>query len=200
MKNLLYLIEILHQTTTSRGVGLLSQRLYLIEILHQTTTQLSALIVEVSLYLIEILHQTTTAGRRNSARCSLYLIEILHQTTTAGRRNSARCSLYLIEILHQTTTLSPILHTPRSCILLKFYIKPQPGRCKNLHSFVVSYWNSTSNHNSVLHSFSNLSLYLIEILHQTTTPGELSALVLRLYLIEILHQTTTTRRVISMMR
>ena len=178
MKNLLYLIEILHQTTTSRGVGLLSQRLYLIEILHQTTTQLSALIVEVS----------------------LYLIEILHQTTTAGRRNSARCSLYLIEILHQTTTLSPILHTPRSCILLKFYIKPQPGRCKNLHSFVVSYWNSTSNHNSVLHSFSNLSLYLIEILHQTTTPGELSALVLRLYLIEILHQTTTTRRVISMMR
>ena len=33
--------------------------------------------------------------------------------------------LYLIEILHQTTTLSLKDFHDKSCILLKFYIKPQ---------------------------------------------------------------------------
>ena len=36
--------------------------LYLIEILHQTTTPLYASFPVSSLYLIEILHQTTTSG------------------------------------------------------------------------------------------------------------------------------------------
>ena len=35
-------------------------RLYLIEILHQTTTLRTELDYEMKLYLIEILHQTTT--------------------------------------------------------------------------------------------------------------------------------------------
>ena len=78
------------------------------------------------------------------------------------------------------------------CILSKFYIKPQLGRqCPNF-CCVVSYRNSTSNHNSMVpwvyvrsvvsyrNSTSNHNnarrqwrfqqLYLIEILHQTTTP------------------------------
>ena len=37
----------------------------------------------------------------------------------------------------------------------------------------------------------NLKLYLIEILHQTTTYPTLFLLSSQLYLIEILHQTTT---------
>ena len=36
----LYLIEILHQTTTLKMVSLIRSLLYLIEILHQTTTSL----------------------------------------------------------------------------------------------------------------------------------------------------------------
>ena len=56
--------------------------------------------------------------------------------------------LYLIEILHQTTTL------PASGIT---------------HVQVVSYRNSTSNHNYPYRAFSVVTLYLIEILHQTTT-------------------------------
>ena len=124
-----------------------SALLYLIEILHQTTTQLSALIVEVPLYLIEILHQTTTRGQISLRRCGLYLIEILHQTTTLVAIPLAHIELYLIEILHQTTTLRAsrwrveklylieILHQTTTmwlsllwlfgCILSKFYIKPQ---------------------------------------------------------------------------
>ena len=56
---------------------------------------------------------------------------------------------------------------------------------------VVSYRNSTSNHNVYGRFVSRLLLYLIEILHQTTTgrPGRTSTE--PLYLIEILHQTTT---------
>ena len=77
--------------------------------------------------------------------------------------------LYLIEILHQTTTQKAILVLTTRCILSKFYIKPQRtcsrlvlGYCCILSKFyikpqlltilfvliiVVSYRNSTSNHN-----------------------------------------------------
>ena len=55
------------------------------------------------------------------------------------------------------------------CILSKFYIKPQPDSTIQPIAGVVSYRNSTSNHNlSPLCTFA-LELYLIEILHQTTT-------------------------------
>ena len=77
--------------------------------------------------------------------------------------------LYLIEILHQTTThrldgehlpgciLSKFYIKPQhwldywcfrpSCILSKFYIKPQPAVSARIACAVVSYRNSTSNHN-----------------------------------------------------
>ena len=56
----------------------------------------------------------------------LYLIEILHQTTTIKEVYIAKSALYLIEILHQTTTAALVATTSAGCILLKFYIKPQP--------------------------------------------------------------------------
>ncbi len=58
--------------------------LYLIEILHQTTTKLIQRIFLLWLYLIEILHQTTTVIPSGIDFHMLYLIEILHQTTTAN--------------------------------------------------------------------------------------------------------------------
>ena len=57
-----------------------------------------------------------------------------------------------------------------SCILLKFYIKPQLLVCMG---------------------FKTGELYLIEILHQTTTLRSFKRRSDLLYLIEILHQTTT---------
>ena len=57
---LLYLIEILHQTTTGRPGRTSTEPLYLIEILHQTTTIVDCFLFCYTLYLIEILHQTTT--------------------------------------------------------------------------------------------------------------------------------------------
>ena len=55
--------------------------------------------------------------------------------------------LYLIEILHQTTTFPLVDLQAVRCILSKFYIKPQHFRWGIFKQFVVSYRNSTSNHN-----------------------------------------------------
>ena len=78
----------------------------------------------------------------------------------------------------------------RRCILSKFYIKPQLLLSLFRSRIVVSYRNSTSNHNRARNNLTTELLYLIEILHQTTTRRESSRRTL-LYLIEILHQTTT---------
>ena len=121
--------------------------------------------------------------------------------------------LYLIEILHQTTTPVSVPTALCSCILSKFYIKPQLRLERELARCVVSYRNSTSNHNSIRREsstnrvvsyrnstsnhntasigFFSSVLYLIEILHQTTTINRAAVKNGRLYLIEILHQTTT---------
>ena len=57
--------------------------------------------------------------------------------------------LYLIEILHQTTTMPAANGAFNSCILSKFYIKPQHGEGGIADITVVSYRNSTSNHNAL---------------------------------------------------
>ena len=99
--------------------------------------------------------------------------------------------LYLIEILHQTTTRRNVKRSSRCCILSKFYIKPQLRAYLFCYCSVVSYRNSTSNHNYATARATTRPLYLIEILHQTTTTQASIVLLVLLYLIEILHQTTT---------
>ena len=186
------------------------------------------------LYLIEILHQTTTCGKCEDClrRCILLKFYIKPQLRSITSSSVSSCillkfyikpqpsirrlylsRLYLIEILHQTTTTLVANGDFSSCILLKFYIKPQHETCSRNAVAVVSYWNSTSNHNSRAassisagvvsywnstsnHNFEHENcfvtpLYLIEILHQTTTRFFWLASFLQLYLIEILHQTTT---------
>ena len=56
-----------------------------------------------------------------------------------------------------------------SCILSKFHIKPQLSPKGPTSCFVVSYRNSTSNHNTAISNVGKGTLYLIEIPHQTTT-------------------------------
>ena len=80
------------------------------------------------------------------------MIYVVSYRNSTSNHNSCLCiseetALYLIEILHQTTTqtLPVIWHI--GCILSKFYIKPQPFRYYSQCHFVVSYRNSTSNHN-----------------------------------------------------
>ena len=122
--------------------------MYLIEILHQTTTPDARVKAVPLLYLIEILHQTTTSSPiwiRNR-RCILSKFYIKPQHVTAFIRSESGCILSKFYIKPQRS-LRLIVMLPR-CILSKFYIKPQLGGKIPKYSFVVSYRNSTSNHNS----------------------------------------------------
>ena len=99
--------------------------LYLIEILHQTTTLSTRFRCQYQLYLIEILHQTTTTLFVYCFLCRLYLIEILHQTTTIWSFLFTRlgCILSKFYIKPQRRIFRTVQLL--RCILSKFYIKPQ---------------------------------------------------------------------------
>ena len=151
------------------------------------------MVVEPSdlLYLIEILHQTTTTSAVILWLFRLYLIEILHQTTTRSSQMmvSNRCILskFYIKPQHNGRTT----RRNRSCILSKFYIKPQPCFYSAFLFEVVSYRNSTSNHN--WKSFIVCNLVVVSYRNSTSNHNlrTIPILLLQLYLIEILHQTTT---------
>ena len=143
------------------------------------------------LYLIEILHQTTTMPRRvllhgrcilskfyikpqpwadyaaQGARCILSKFYIKPQPDYCERYQHRRCILSKFYIKPQLTR--PVKSSSWGCILSKFYIKPQPADNGTSTVSVVSYRNSTSNHNKDGSLSAKEALYLIEILHQTTT-------------------------------
>ena len=190
--------------------------LYLIEILHQTTTKDSVIHNVTGLYLIEILHQTTTeaaipCGFHCCILSKFYIKPQLARSENGPERCCILSKFYIKPQLHVDAQISTM-----RCILSKFYIKPQPSATPNSCQRVVSYRNSTSNHNTAMcyingievvsyrNSTSNhnvvlfyshfVLLYLIEILHQTTTSYTKNGIGKELYLIEILHQTTTAAR------
>ena len=186
----LYLIEILHQTTTAAAdfkiaIGCILLKFYIKpqrKIIHGQRRQV------VSYWNSTSNHNTIS---NNPFLPKLYLIEILHQTTTRWKDKHKCSALYLIEILHQTTTQTIATPWFLSCILLKFYIKPQPGPEPSLLAGVVSYWNSTSNHNTrALHSAPRRVVSYWNSTSNHNNKGEI-LIKSRLYLIEILHQTTT---------
>ena len=143
------------------------------------------------LYLIEILHQTTTQAPRTLAarRCILSKFYIKPQHYPMLFVDMSRCILSKFYIKPQHFDFEKRINY--SCILSKFYIKPQPAESAMSVCAVVSYRNSTSNHNSRWIILNCRLLYLIEILHQTTTCSRWHFRDHQLYLIEILHQTTT---------
>ena len=125
----------------------------------------------VQLYLIEILHQTTTARSPQTWSLLLYLIEILHQTTTTPVASGGSSSCILSKFYIKPQLLVRLRQEITGCILSKFYIKPQHRFDWFFFFCVVSYRNSTSNHNLLQEFVNCYRLYLIEILHQTTTSG-----------------------------
>ena len=191
--NRLYLIEILHQTTTVRN-----------PYIHFISCILSKFYIkpqqfaEHKIWINVVSYRNSTSNHNNDLGSfgieELYLIEILHQTTTSPELPLIAWALYLIEILHQTTTVHIVILFFSGCILSKFYIKPQLRWLHIFRLYVVSYRNSTSNHNRCAVNAVRFWLYLIEILHQTTTSTITDLGLTELYLIEILHQTTTRRR------
>ena len=123
----------------------------------------------------------------------LFLIPILHQTTTYERSGKRCALLFLIPILHQTTTAMQTSTSSRCCFSFQFYIKPQPFFGLIDRILVVSHSNSTSNHN--LYAVSNRKTQVVS--HSNSTSNHNSSRVIlisySLFLIPILHQTTTSR-------
>ena len=152
----------------------------------------------------------------NTACCILLKFYIKPQHSDTYVFGYSRCILSKFYIKPQRCRER--LPQPPSCILSKFHIKPQPRDFARAACWVVSYRNSTSNHNesvikdgkfevvSYRNSTSNHNpflcstihslLYLIEIPHQTTTAATKPTWVKVLYLIEIPHQTTTPFRML----
>ena len=210
----LYLIEILHQTTTAQAILFpprccILSKFYIKPQRRHDYSQFRSVVSyrnstsnhneKVSrLVVADVVSYRNSTSNHNFLHCVacilvLYLIEILHQTTTRVVLSRSTIVLYLIEILHQTTT-------PLSCKGNDYGVVSYRNSTSNHNlgqlfggmNAVVSYRNSTSNHNLVGCILQSVSLYLIEILHQTTTSLEVMLTQERLYLIEILHQTTTS--------
>ena len=123
------------------------------------------------LYLIEILHQTTTHCKciQFTLCCILSKFYIKPQLVGGLRKKFTCCILSKFYIKPQL--VGGLRKKFTCCILSKFYIKPQRRRFLCRSQGVVSYRNSTSNHNFTVSKQGDLVLYLIEILHQTTTRG-----------------------------
>ena len=131
----------------------------------------------------EVVSYRNSTSNHNLGHCSKFLRLVVSYRNSTSNHNTLTPSLligtlYLIEILHQTTTFSTPLSFRRRCILSKFYIKPQLWLAKGTHKRVVSYRNSTSNHNEASHFAIRRMLYLIEILHQTTTSTQCASTLL----------------------
>ena len=194
-------------------------RLYLIEILHQTTTHCKCiqftLCCILSKFYIKPQHEPLASHIPRCCILSKFYIKPQPSEHQPESFNGCILSKFYIKPQHKTKKAV----TVDGCILSKFYIKPQHSPILPARLSVVSYRNSTSNHNrpnirrkvstvvSYRNSTSNhnpfgitrnvISLYLIEILHQTTTIGTTLEIWRPLYLIEILHQTTTSRSAVS---
>ena len=118
-------------------------------------------------------YRNSTSNHNSATKSIIWSLVVSYRNSTSNhnlRIGRSRSSvLYLIEILHQTTTASIGRYLFRRCILSKFYIKPQLSPQYMSRDRVVSYRNSTSNHNRIGELCALKWLYLIEILHQTTT-------------------------------
>ena len=111
---------------------------------HNILTLRSASIIVVSYRNSTSNHNAGPAALRPA-----YVVSYRNSTSNhnISTLRSVSIMLYLIEILHQTTTFTTSHRSTKCCILSKFYIKPQPfARVRELLK-VVSYRNSTSNHN-----------------------------------------------------
>ena len=210
--NGLYLIEILHQTTTRPPVAdgplrcILSK--FYIKPQRCECYDVWRLCCILSKFYIKPQHHCYVSW-------CFPVVSYRNSTSNHNSVNLARCmaALYLIEILHQTTTSSRARARLLCCILSKFYIKPQLRRWRECHYVVVSYRNSTSNHNTGLingflgqvvsyrNSTSNHNLrrrFCVRVRvvsYRNSTSNHNYDVATRvtaaLYLIEILHQTTT---------
>ena len=151
----------------------------------------AAVILRETLYLIEILHQTTTFWfwEAYQLRCILLKFYIKPQpasfpsrlfrvvsywNSTSNHNGGSRYSDWLEVVSYWNSTSNHNNTIPQLAIasVVSYWNSTSNHNTETTFSqepCVVSYWNSTSNHNEIVAISTKRMLYLIEILHQTTT-------------------------------
>ena len=129
-------------------------RLYLIEILHQTTTHCKCiqftLCCILSKFYIKPQHLRHRPNNENGCILSKFYIKPQQLLRTNYEPTGCILSKFYIKPQHYENAYND----PSSCILSKFYIKPQRVRPIRISLIVVSYRNSTSNHNVLVNAVS----------------------------------------------
>ena len=121
-----------------------------------------------SVLVVSYRNSTSNHNNKRKEACQNHVVSYRNSTSNHNESliSSAFLLLYLIEILHQTTTPVTDILSFRCCILSKFYIKPQHTADNNMNVCVVSYRNSTSNHNSIHHE--GLSRHVVSYRNSTS--------------------------------
>ena len=101
----------------------------------------------IPLYLIEILHQTTTAEIAWLFVCGCILSKFYIKPQLFVTASYAGVCCILSKFYIKPQLVAGSMSNVASCILSKFYIKPQRADIHSRSGIVVSYRNSTSNHN-----------------------------------------------------
>ena len=169
-------------------------RLYLIEILHQTTTHCKCiqftLCCILSKFYIKPQHPSKVFARYQSCILSKFYIKPQRLCRCSSWPSGCILSKFYIkpqqrvkELFHQAVVSyrnSTSNHNSYCCGSSSFEVVSYRNSTSNHNchprllelSRVVSYRNSTSNHNSTSTPQMIILLYLIEILHQTTTQAQ----------------------------
>ncbi len=123
-------------------------KLYLISFLHQTTTRAHHLFRRASCILFHfyIKPQQTANSHQMIQSCILFHFYIKPQLLLTVSKSALSCILFHFYIKPQLIRPSAVV--AQSCILFHFYIKPQLSILTLTGILVVSYFISTSNHNS----------------------------------------------------
>ena len=162
--------------------------LYLIEILHQTTTLILAKKIYDMLYLIEILHQTTTENHSSFATLCCILSKFYIKPQPVEVFDFFRCCCILSKFYIKPQQGWRKSSSGSGCILSKFYIKPQPCKCSLSVLLVVSYRNSTSNHNRFEHV--RIRVFVVSYRNSTSNHNLFSALVFRILVVSYRNSTS----------
>ena len=109
--------------------------------------------------------------------CSSFQFYIKPQLVCGVASVCIGCSSFQFYIKPQRNQLNSYPLT--SCSSFQFYIKPQLSSYQNGYKYVVPHSNSTSNHNDYEHYDYPEGLFLIPILHQTTTCRRGNLLIMR---------------------
>ena len=118
---------------------------------YRNSTSNHNFVLNVNLLVVVVSYRNSTSNHNAPmpSASGPSVVSYRNSTSNHNYRGKKRViiALYLIEILHQTTTEPLEMVILWRCILSKFYIKPQLWLTKATHKRVVSYRNSTSNHN-----------------------------------------------------